>query len=184
MSEDTRYRTTALRIGLVSDTHVPKSLPQLPGELLERLAGVDRILHAGDLVDLDVLQTLERIAPTTAVVGNMDPPEVVKSLPETAVLELGGRRIGLKHGHQRHDLQRQYIGKPYDAPEFDLFFQAMATQLPDCGIIVFGHFHAPLVRRWNDILFINPGAIAPPHQGPTYALLTLGDPVDVAIRPL
>lgn len=173
-----------MRIGLVSDTHVPKGLPELPEALLEGLSGADRILHAGDLVCLDVLRALERIAPTTAVAGNMDPPEVTKALPESAVVELGGHRIGLKHGHQRHDLQRRYIGKAYDAPAFDLFFQAMVAELPGCGIIVFGHFHAPVVKRWNDILFVNPGAVAPPHQGPTYALLTLGDPVDVKLRQL
>lgn len=184
MSADVEIRNRPLRIGLISDTHVPKGLPRLPGDLLDALAGVDRILHAGDLVALDVLQALERIAPTTAVSGNMDPPEVTTRLPESAILEFGRHRIGLKHGHQRHDLQRHYISKPYEAPEFDLFFQAMAAQLPDCGIVVFGHFHAPLVKHWNDVWFINPGAIAPPHQGPTYALLTLSDPVDVEIRPL
>lgn len=184
MPADVEREDHPMRIGLVSDTHVPKSLPQLPGALLRALTGVDRILHAGDLVQLDVLRALERIAPTTAVYGNMDPPEVTAELLGSTVLEFGEHRVGLKHGHQRHDLQRHYIGKAYDAPEFDLFFQAMASQLADCELIVFGHFHAPLVRRWKDVLFVNPGAIAPPHQGPTYALLTLSDPVDVEIRAL
>jgi len=127
-----------MKIALVSDTHVPASLPRLPDRLLERLAGagVDAILHAGDLVTFDVLEELAAIAPTTAVTGNMDPPEVTRRLNAQETLKLGGRTIGLKHGHQPKRLQSRYIGLSYDAPEFDLFYQAMATQLPDAEIIV------------------------------------------------
>jgi len=170
-----------VRIGIVSDTHVPISIPSLPDSLLDRLSGVDLILHAGDLVSLDVLDRLNRIAPTTAVFGNMDPPEVCERLSRQESVAIAGRSIGLKHGHQRHDLQRRYITSDYDAPEFDLFYQAMATQLPDADIIVFGHFHRPLVKEWNGITFINPGAVAPSHGRSTFAILELGDRVDVKI---
>lgn len=169
-----------MRIALVSDTHVPTSLAQLPDGLAAHLRGVDAILHAGDLVCLDVVETLRRIAPTHAVAGNMDPPEVARVLPDRLALRFGGRSIGLKHGHQRHALQDRYIGRGYDAPETDLFYRAMAAQLPDAEILVFGHFHAPVIRRWEDRLFINPGAVAPSHGRSTLALLDLG--VDVAAR--
>ncbi len=174
----------AIRIGLVSDTHVPVAIRQLPEELTRQLDGVDRIFHSGDLVRLDVIETLESIAPTIAVAGNMDPPVVTSKLATHEIIEIGDFRIGLQHGHQRHALQDRYIGKSYDSPEFDSFYRLMAAQLPDCGIIVFGHFHAPLVKHWNDILFINPGAIAMPCKRPTFAILTLGGTAGVEIRGL
>jgi len=166
-----------MKIALLSDTHVPASLPRLPDRLLEKLAGVDAILHAGDLVTLDVLEVLGAIAPTTAVSGNMDPPEVTRRLNAQEILKLGGRTIGLKHGHQPKRLQSRYIGLSYDAPEFDLFYQAMAAQLPDAEIIVFGHFHVPIIKEWNDRLFINPGAIAPAHGRSSFAVLKIGENV-------
>ena len=170
-----------MRIGLVSDTHIPTSLLRLPNELLAQLAGADAILHAGDLVCLSVLEQLSAIAPTTAVVGNMDPPEVALKLPDRATLDFGGRSIGLKHGHQPHSLQNRYIGLSYDAPEMELFYQAMAAQLPDAEVIVFGHFHAPVIKRWNDRLFVNPGAVVPTHGRSTFALLGIGTEVEARI---
>lgn len=170
-----------MRIGLVSDTHVPTSLSRLPDRLLAHLEGVDAILHAGDLIHLSVVELLEQIAPTTAVAGNMDPPEVARALPDRVILSLGGRSVGLKHGHQDHALQDRYIGLGYDAPEMELFYQAMAAQLPAAEIIVFGHFHAPVVKPWNDRLFVNPGAVAPGHGRSTFAFLELNTEVKVQI---
>ncbi len=170
-----------MRIGLVADTHVPTSIPSLPGALLAWLEGVDAILHAGDLVRHTVVETLEEIAPTTAVAGNMDPPDVARRLPDRITLDFSGRSIGLKHGHQPHALQDRYIGLDYDAPEMELFYRAMAAQLPDAEVIVFGHFHVPVVTRWNDRLFVNPGAVAPTNGRSTFALLELGAELDARI---
>lgn len=171
-----------LRVGLVADTHVPGALPQLPASLHTALAGVDCLVHAGDLIALSVLDELEQIAPTAAVVGNCDPPEVASRLPARTTLSLAGHRVGVQHGHQRHALQNQYVGRGYGAPEFDLFYQAMSAQLPECDVIVFGHFHAPVVREWRGILFVNPGSIAPPHSRPTYAVLELGSKVSARLH--
>jgi len=170
-----------LRIAVLSDTHVPASLRTLPDDLLRRLEGVDRILHAGDVTTPEILDRLEKIAPTTAVVGNMDPPAMRLRLNEREILELDGHTLGLAHGHQRHALQDRYIGSAYDDPEFDLFYQAMSTQLPGAEVILFGHFHRPVVRPWNGILFVNPGSIAPPHERPTFAMLELGETVEARI---
>jgi hypothetical protein len=170
-----------MKIGLVSDTHLPTTIRRLPDGLLDRLAGVDWILHAGDLVSADVLDRLRKIAPTTAVVGNMDPPELAARLASREILQLSGRTIGLQHGHQRSALQDRYIGLPYDAPEFELFYQAMVAQLPGAEIVVFGHFHTPVVREWKGILFVNPGSIAPPHRRLTFGILELGETVEARI---
>ena len=128
-----------MKLGLVSDTHVPTSVKRLPRSLLDGLgqARVDRILHAGDLTSTDVIVALQQIAPTVAVAGNMDPPEVSSAIPKQAIIEVAGWKIGLQHGHQRRALQSRYIGLGYDQPEMELFYQAMAAQLPDAQIIVF-----------------------------------------------
>ena len=170
-----------MKIGLISDTHIPTSLLRLPDDLLAQLAGVDAILHAGDLVSLSVVETLKRIAPTTAVAGNMDPPEIASTLPDRVTLRFGGRSIGLKHGHQRRALQDQYIGLGYDTPGMESFYQAMAAQLPEAEIIVFGHFHAPVVKRWNDRLFVNPGSVVPTEGRSTFAFLELAAEVEARI---
>ncbi len=170
-----------MKIALVSDTHIPASLDRLPSELLTQLEAVDAILHAGDLVSLDLIETLREIAPTIAVAGNMDPPEVTAVVPDRAFVRFAGRTIGVKHGHQRHALQDRYIGLGYDTPEMDLFYQAMAEQLPDAEIIVFGHFHEPLVKQWRDRLFVNPGSVLRTQGRSTFAFLELGSKVEVRI---
>ena len=170
-----------MRVAVLSDTHVPASLRTLPDALLTLLQGVDRILHAGDITMPEILDRLEKIAPTTAVVGNMDPPAMRLRLNEREILEFGGHTLGLAHGHQRHALQDQYIVSSYDDPAFDLFYQAMSTQLPGAQIILFGQFHRPVIRRWKEIVFINPGSIAPPHERPTFATLDLGETVEAHI---
>jgi len=164
---------SGLRIGIVSDTHASRSANEIPARLFDRLQGVDHILHAGDIVGLPILKALERIAPVTAVVGNMDRPELLSHLREREIVELGGRTIGVSHGHQPHALQSHYIARDYNDAAFDLFFGVMREQLPGAEIIVFGHFHRAVIRSWRDVLFINPGSIAPPHREPTFALLDL-----------
>jgi len=164
-----------MKLGLVSDTHVPNALKRLPRVLLDALerAGVERILHAGDLTSAGVITSLEQVAPTVAVAGNMDPPEVRSTVLQRVVVDADGWKIGLQHGHQRQALQSRYIGLGYDQPEMQLFYHAMTTQLPDAQIIVFGHFHVPVVRQWQNVLFINPGAVAPSYGRSTFAIVEL-----------
>jgi len=171
-----------VKIAVLSDTHIPSALPALPEELLAQLRGVDHILHAGDITTSGVLDELDAIAPTTAVLGNVDPPIMSRELKEREILHLAGRTLGLAHGHQRHALQDQYIACDYDDAAFDLFYQAMVAQLPGAEIILFGHFHKPVIKQWHDVLFVNPGSIAPPHERPTFAMLELGAEVAASIR--
>lgn len=173
-----------MKIALISDTHIPANLERLPDELLSQIDGVDAILHAGDIVSDDVLKTLAAIAPTTAVAGNMDPPEVAGKLSDRELIQLDGRTIGLKHGHQPNGAQSHYIGRPYDSPEMKVFFHMMAEQLSEAEIIVFGHFHRAVIKQWNHILFINPGAVAPTNGECTFAILELGETVNARIVPL
>ena len=71
-----------MRIGVISDTHIPKAAQELPEAVCKEFQNVDMILHAGDLVEIDVFTKLNTLAPTHAVCGNMDMFEVKASLPQ------------------------------------------------------------------------------------------------------
>jgi putative phosphoesterase len=131
-----------------------------------------------------VLDELSKFAPTTAVAGNMDPPEVARRLNDRELLHLEGATIGLKHGHQPHGIQAHYIDCSYESPQMELFYQLMSAQLPGADVIVFGHFHHPVIQSWHGITFINPGAVAAPSGRASFALLELTDEVDARIVPL
>jgi putative phosphoesterase len=127
-----------------------------------------------------VVEQLAEVAPVVAVAGNCDPPSVAEALPTSQELQLAGRTIGIHHGHQPHALQQRYIGFDYDAPEMHLFYRTMRGLLPRADIVVFGHFHAPVIKRWENCLFLSPGAIT--YGRSTFAMLSLGAKTDVSIR--
>lgn len=131
-----------MRIGVVSDTHIPMRARTLPAEIFNGLLGVEMILHAGDLVDLQVLAELSAIAPVYAVHGNVDPPEVRRVLPRTRIIEAGPFRIGLTHGY----------GSGGNTP-----LRALQT-FKDVDCVVFGHSHQALCERRGRVLLFNPGS--------------------------
>jgi putative phosphoesterase len=164
-----------VKVALVSDTHVPDQICQLPSRLIERLHGVDLILHAGDLVCLDVLESLQRIAKTIAVHGNMDNPDILRRLPRKRLLTLAGRSVGLIHGDRAPAIERQYLkpGYDYDASSMDGFYEYLLGELPGAEIVVFGHFHVPVVKYRDGRLLVNPGPVAPNRGHSSLAVLKL-----------
>ncbi len=133
-----------LKIGVLSDTHVPQRAPRLPQIILEAFAAVDLILHAGDLTTLDVLQELERIAPCHAVRGNMDGPGLQRKLPEKKELKAEAIRLGLIHGHG--------MGvNPLQKAQVELGSRHL-------DVVVFGHSHHPYNQVHRGCLFFNPGS--------------------------
>lgn len=132
-----------MRIGLISDTHMPRRARVIPKDILSAFAGVDLILHAGDLVAPQVLEPLERIAPVIAVAGNNDPPAVSERWGWQRVLELEGYRIGLVHGHE---------GKGANTVARAL------SHFPDFDAVVFGHSHSAYNDRHGKTLAVNPGS--------------------------
>lgn len=126
-----------MKIGIISDTH-----GLLRAQVFDVFAGVEHILHAGDIGDGDILTELQAIAPVTAVWGNVDGSEIRGRVPEVARLELGGVRVAMLHGMQ--------LGSP--TPE------RAAAAHPDAGLVVFGHSHRPLVRQVGTVLAVNPGS--------------------------
>ena len=126
-----------MRIGLISDTH-----GKLRPEVFDVFAGVDLILHAGDVGPVDIITELEAIAPVHAVLGNTDSWELRPRVKETVELELEGKRILLVHGHQ--------LGVPTA--------ERLRAAWPDADIIVYGHTHRQRVDHIDGRLVVNPGA--------------------------
>ena len=131
-----------MRIGLISDTHIPDVAPELPPEINEAFQGVDLILHAGDIYIPSVLDDLERIAPVLAAKGDDDNPFDAlndKRIENKHVMKLGNYTLWLIHE------------RPYT-----LASRPKGEDTPD--IVVFGHEHLTTVQRYGDILFVNPGS--------------------------
>ncbi len=122
-------------IGLVSDTH-----GMVRASLFDALAGVERILHAGDVGPDDVLHELSAIAPVSAVFGNTDMPDN-PSLTQELVLDIGGVSIHVSHGHE--------LGSPTPAKLLAAYPQR---------VLVYGHTHRQLITEVDGRIVINPGA--------------------------
>ena len=142
------------RIGLISDTH-----GLVRPEVHQALAGVELILHAGDVGDDVILDELELIAPVLAVYGNTDAPGRAR-LAESIERTIGGRTIHVSHGHE--------VGSPTPA-------RLLAAYGAD--IIVYGHTHRQLVTRADGRLVVNPGAAGARRfkLEPSVGILTLAD---------
>jgi putative phosphoesterase len=140
-------------IGLISDTH-----GLVRPDVHSALAGVELILHAGDVGGDDILDELELIAPVQAVYGNTDEPGQPR-LSTAIDVSIGDVRIHVSHGHE--------VGSP--TPE-----KLLAKY--DADVIVYGHTHRQLVRREGTRLVINPGAAGPRRFDllPSVARLTIG----------
>jgi putative phosphoesterase len=152
-----------MKIGVISDTHIPVMRHNLPAQLLGALKGCDLVLHAGDLIELWVLDDLKKISKIEAVSGNMDSPKVRSVLQEKKVIKLGGKKICLMHGYGSPDNLERIMKKE--------FF----SQKPD--IIVFGHSHRPTNKYIDGVLFFNPGSVTDTVFAPyrSYGIIEIVD---------
>ena len=123
------------------------------------LAGVDVVLHAGDLGELRVLDELSRVAPAVAVHGNDDTPEAQRELPYQQLLTLAGQRIVLSHTHHP-DREQELASRREDAWGPKLSRWAGFGRRAGAGIVVWGHTHIPLAVWHEGIFLVNPGALA------------------------
>jgi len=176
-----------LTIGLLSDTHVPHRVKHLPQAALDALAGVDVILHAGDVDDPAALEPLRAIAPVHAVRGNfhfLDLSDGGAALPAVIELELAGKRVVLTHGHQPGPWGLVVKGVRFLVNWAGLLDNSwlnwrgarrLAQTYPGADIIAFGHAHRAHVEWIGDKLLVNPGAVCPSRgERPTVARIKLG----------
>ena len=129
-------------IGIISDTH-----GTFDPSVQTLFRGVDQILHAGDIGALQVYQQLERLAPVTAVGGNVDDGHIFLNFETQKIVEIEGVRIWLLH----------VLGNPHHLP---LQIRQELTRIRP-RVVVFGHSHHPFLEEIDSILFFNPGSAGP-----------------------
>jgi hypothetical protein len=137
-----------MRIGLISDTHIPRDADEIPPQVREVFANVDIILHAGDIYILQVLDELESIAPVLAAQGNGDIwlPEDPR-LKESHMLDIEGLRIGITHSLD------------YPEPFWRSLEQAMVAEFGGpVDVFIFGGSHKAMVETYKGVLLVNPGS--------------------------
>ncbi len=151
-----------MRIGLISDTHVPEAGERMPGEVFDLLAGVDMVMHGGDMHIIDVLDWLEVIAPVIGARGNGDGdgfrppfPDDDPRVKHAQVIEAEGVSIGLIHG--------------FPLPEETPWITTEALMERNFGrsvdVIVCGDTHIAHVERTESgVLIVNPGSPALPRN--------------------
>jgi len=141
------------RVGVISDTHIPK-FRGLPEAVWTHFAGVEIIIHAGDLSRLLVLNELETLAPVIAVQGNVEEEEVVRALPLKRELIVGGCRIGVVH----------ILGNAQNRA------QTAHQEFPEARCVIFGHSHIPYNQEYRGQLLFNPGSATDRRRQPTCSL--------------
>jgi len=129
-------------IGIISDTH-----GKFDPKIADLFKDVSHILHAGDIGKLRVLQELERIAPVTAVFGNIDEGNVPPGVGEEKILQICGVRIFMVH----------ILGDP------DRLTRTLQQKIDQAQpkVVVFGHSHQPLIQKHGEVLYFNPGSAGP-----------------------
>jgi putative phosphoesterase len=130
-----------MKIGVISDTHLNISDGRLEKIVKDYFHDVDLILHAGDIVELDVLDVF-RGKKVYAVSGNMDHDSVREVFPGKQILEIEGQRIGLIHGW----------GSPFGLEE------KVIREFENVECIVYGHTHRAMNEVRNGVLLFNPGS--------------------------
>ena len=150
----TARKNEARVLGVISDTH-----GMLRPDVHTALAGVELILHAGDVGGDEILIELALIAPVRAVYGNTDAPGQPGLSPAIDIV-IGGVSIHVSHGHE--------VGSPTPQKLLECYV---------ADVVVYGHTHRPLITRTTDRLVLNPGAAGPRRFDimPSVARLTIAD---------
>ncbi len=172
-----------MRLGLISDTHMPGAAlddsRELPKQVIKAFENVEMILHVGDIYAASCLDWLEQhIAPVCAV--EFAAAGLIKDDPrveEKRVLELEGHRIGMVHDFHAQGLPEEPIEgaiEKYRARNGDLSVKKISEEFfgSPVDIVIFGHTHDRMIEEHNGILLVNPGSPVLPRQ--TRKLGTVG----------
>jgi putative phosphoesterase len=158
-----------MRIGLISDTHIPGGAMEMPEEVARAFEGVKLILHSGNIFNSATLDWLERIAPVKAA-GSVDRDHQSWNDPRVAekqIVEVEGHTIGVIH-----DLAVPGIGGQVYPGTIAAYYPANASLSTDMekifdskvSIVIFGHTHEAMAEEHNGVLLINPGSPTLPNQ--------------------
>lgn len=159
-----------MRIGVISDTHIHERTQQIPGQILDAFRHVDMVIHAGDLVDISVLDNLRSVCKDVrAVWGNMDPYDVRKRLPEKEIITAGKYRIGVMHGY----------GHP--GKLMDLAAEIFKDERVD--LVIFGHSHSPTNEKRGNTIYFNPGSATDKIYAKynSYGIIDINDNIEAKI---
>jgi putative phosphoesterase len=142
-------------VAVIADTHLPRGKRRLPDACVAHLRRADAILHAGDFMELSVLQELESLGPPVhAVRGNVDSHELIVRLPLQTEVRFGDVRIGMVH----------------DAGAKDGRLARMRRRFPDADAVVFGHSHVPLHEERDGFQIFNPGSPTERRRQPRHTM--------------
>ncbi|SDL85946.1 metallophosphoesterase family protein [Halarsenatibacter silvermanii] len=159
-----------MKLGVISDTHIPDRSPALSEKVREDFQNVDEIWHAGDITSDNLIKQLENIAPVKAVKGNCDGFSLGRELKSSLTLKRAGFKISLDHGD---GLGRDKISK-------------LSYRFDESDVIIFGHTHRAFKSWQKDQLFLNPGSPTVPRRQKygSFALLEIcaNREIDVELR--
>jgi putative phosphoesterase len=142
-------------IAIISDTHLPRGARRLPDACVEQLRAAELIIHAGDLITIEVLRELQELGEVVAVQGNVDDAGVRGVLPRTALIAAAGRTIAVIHdaGPARNRLAR------------------MRRRFRAADAVIFGHSHVPLHEQAPDgFQIFNPGSPTDRRRQPRHTM--------------
>jgi putative phosphoesterase len=151
-----------VKIGVISDTHIPSSGPEPPAEVATAFAGVDLILHAGHVNVASCIEWLERIAPVRSTESWLEGAgELWTRNIRAEVMELAGHTVGMVHELILHSLADDVLPgtlAKYFPPEESLPDALAEIFGKPVDVVVFGYTHEAMVERHSGILFVNPGS--------------------------
>jgi putative phosphoesterase len=162
-----------MKVIVLSDTHA-RHIAQLPPALLNAMMKTDYILHLGDFDTRELVEDLKRLNNFRGVTGNHDFEDITCVLPRKDIIEIGGKRIGLIHGHKcsvplgiQHGMRSRFKKEKLDA-------------------ILYGHTHIPTHKVVGDMLFFNPGSACGrfPAYRKSYGQLTINGSIRAELLPL
>jgi putative phosphoesterase len=144
-----------VRLAIISDTHLPRGNRALPAACVDHLRAADLILHAGDFMELSVLEELEALGPPVCGVrGNVDSAVLQARLPLSRIVTAGGARIAMLH----------------DAGPATDRLARMRRRFPDADALVFGHSHIPLLESEAGFTIFNPGSPTERRRSPRHTM--------------
>ncbi|MCU0665872.1 MAG: metallophosphoesterase [Candidatus Omnitrophica bacterium] len=153
-----------IKIGVIADTHIPDRAKEIPAKIMEDFKNADMVIHAGDIVEEQVLVQLRSVCKQVyAVAGNMDSAKLQEQLKAKEVIKAGKYSIGLLHGAGHPNQMIKYISSQFKPGEVD--------------VVVFGHSHIPFNEKIGKTIYFNPGSATDQIFSPynSYGIIELDD---------